>query len=199
MEQEFTTDYEQILSHLQSTGDRKYSLTDVQFISLEGGQLELKVVTRFFVNAQVTVFDPTEFPPATEDRYGGANAICGTISGYGAWHEVENQVRAALPRGGLMFANAFWYNSEANNAVRYINGKFLFGKPNAMYYPFPAAKLSCVFAYMQDDFSQAIIDAIGDKFGTGGIVLGKGFRQLNVKNWSVNSSSSLMGVQIYSW
>lgn len=184
LETEFSTDYYNVLSHLDNNQNQSYSSTDVQFIALDGSELELKVVTAFLMNGiTYALSSGSSVPPASVHRYGGADAECGKINGGGAWKHVQKQARSVLPsRGTAAIANAITYHSEPNaGSKRYINGDYLFGQTSALHWPYPASNTSCVTASEQDEFAQAIVDQIYNKWGIS--MVNKAVRNLVVKKY----------------
>lgn len=191
---EFTTDYNQAVSFKQQHQDLDYQYTDVQFVSLTSGILSLKVVNYYYHNGTRNMWSAPTVPPASIDRYGGADAICGSVTGGGAWRHVESQAKAVMPKlwwSSYPTVNTLSVNSDPfAGGVRYINGDFLFGRPNAIHHPYPAAQMDCVYATNpttqdseQDDYAQALADQLYD-------ILGKraywdGVKGLTVKksNW----------------
>ena len=164
---EFTTDYNQLSNHLNNSNiDLSYSSTDVRFVSLEGNVLQLTINTRLLVNGFNSPWDAPDVPSATHFRYGGADAICGAISGGGAWKSVQSQARSVIPGYSGAYVNCIHFNSDpfAINQS-YVDGSFLYGQPNETYWPYPAPVLGCVTPSQQDHYAQEIADQVYDLMG----------------------------------
>jgi len=188
----FTIDYNNLTNLVANNPNYGYSSTDVQVMSVSSTALELKTVSSYFVNPVVLASAPS-VPSSTQDRWGGADANCNSIStGYGAWKHVTKQCRAVLPRRGkAALANVIKYNSDDNAwARRFFNGDYLFGQPNALFaaHLYPAAQLECVSDVQQDAYAQKIVDEIYNKWGFD--VHLKGFRNFYVDKYNNNPQSA---------
>lgn len=179
---EFAEDYDEVVAYKLQNPHLDYQFTDVQFVSIENGELNLKVVNHFYVNGTRNMWDAPLVPPATYGRRGGATLPCDQTPHIGAWQHVQVQVRAVLPKTwyqGIGASNVVGFRSDSRfvtgRAYKVdLNDEYLFGGANSLHHPpifdqttnqYQNHQGICVTPAEHDDYAQALADQLYDFMG----------------------------------
>lgn len=143
----------------------------MKFVDYTGaGEVTLKFLSSFLVNASnsISSFSWPNISPATVSRYGGSNAICSSISPWGAANHVRRQVRQTFPNRiytSPARANVVHFNSEPGNLnVFKVTRNWLYGQIDALIIAHQGSQpiLTCVSPTEQDTYAQYMSDYLYD-------------------------------------